>query len=47
MRRGDMRNSYNIVIEKPEGKRPLGIPRLRSANDIKMYFKIIHSQGLD
>jgi hypothetical protein len=47
MRRGDIRNSYKIVIENPEGKRPLGTPRLRSANDINIYFKIIHSQGLD
>jgi hypothetical protein len=25
---GDVRNSYNILVGKPEGKRPLGRPRL-------------------
>jgi hypothetical protein len=24
-----MRNAYNIMVEKPEGKRPLGRPRRR------------------
>jgi len=25
---GDMRNAYSILVVKPEGKRPLGRPRL-------------------
>jgi hypothetical protein len=28
-RMGEMRNAYNILIGKPEGKRPLGRPRRR------------------
>jgi hypothetical protein len=28
-RMGEMRNAYKILIGKPEGKRPLGIPRRR------------------
>jgi hypothetical protein len=24
---GDRRGSYRVLVEKPEGKRPLGIPR--------------------
>jgi hypothetical protein len=26
---GEMRNAYNILVGKPEGKRPLGRPRSR------------------
>jgi hypothetical protein len=26
---GEMRNTYNIFVGKPEGKRPLGKPRRR------------------
>jgi hypothetical protein len=32
------RNAYRILVEKPEGKRPLGRPRYRSM-DIKMYLR--------
>jgi hypothetical protein len=35
-RRGDMRNAYRILIGKPEGKRPLGRPRRRWEDNIKM-----------
>jgi hypothetical protein len=28
-RTGTMRNAYNILVEKPEGNRPLGRPRSR------------------
>jgi hypothetical protein len=36
---GDKRNAYRILIRKPEGKRPLGRPRRRWVNDIKIYLK--------
>jgi hypothetical protein len=26
---GEMENAYNILVGKPEGKRPLGRPRFR------------------
>jgi hypothetical protein len=33
---GEMRNVYRLVVGKPEGKRPLGIPRHRWIDNIKM-----------
>jgi hypothetical protein len=35
-RMGEMRNTYNLLVEKLEGKRPLGRPRRRLADNIKM-----------
>jgi hypothetical protein len=29
---GEIKNAYNILIGKPEGKRPLGNPRCRWEN---------------
>jgi hypothetical protein len=33
---GDTRNAYNIFVEKPEGNRPLGRPRRRWEDNIRM-----------
>jgi hypothetical protein len=33
---GEERKTYKLLVEKPEGKRRLRKPRLRSVNDIKM-----------
>jgi hypothetical protein len=33
---GAKRNAYRILVGKPEGKRPLGRPRLRRIKNIKM-----------
>jgi hypothetical protein len=33
---GDKRNSYRILLGKPEGKRPLGRPKRRSEDNIKI-----------
>jgi len=33
---GNRRGSYNVLVERPEGKRPLGKPRCRWENNIKM-----------
>jgi hypothetical protein len=38
---GEMRNAYNILIGKPEWKRPLGRPRHRWKNNIKMHLREI------
>jgi hypothetical protein len=33
---GEMRNAYNILVGKPEGKRPLGRPRRGWEDNIRM-----------
>jgi hypothetical protein len=33
---GEGRGSYRILMGRPEGKRPFGIPRHRWEDDIKM-----------
>jgi hypothetical protein len=33
---GEEGNAYRILLGKPEGKRPLGRPRRRCVNNIKM-----------
>jgi hypothetical protein len=33
---GEEKNVYNVLEGKPEGKRPLGRPRLRSEDGIRM-----------
>jgi hypothetical protein len=38
-RMGNKRNAYRILVGKPEGKRPLGRPRHRWVNNIKMDLK--------
>jgi hypothetical protein len=35
-RMGETRNAYRILVGKPEGKRPLGRPRRRWVNNIKI-----------
>jgi hypothetical protein len=35
-RMGEKRNAYRSLLEKPEGKRPLGRPRRRWVDNIKM-----------
>jgi hypothetical protein len=36
---GDMRNAYEILVGKPEGKRPLGRPRRGWEDNIAMDLK--------
>jgi hypothetical protein len=40
-RYGEKRNAYRILVGKPEEKRPLGRPRRRWADNIKMDFREI------
>jgi hypothetical protein len=44
-RMGEGRNVYWVLVGKPEGKRPLGRPRRRWENGIKMSLKEIGWEG--
>jgi hypothetical protein len=46
-RMGKKRNAYRILVENPEGKRPLGTPRRRWVNNIKMDLREIRWDGMD
>ena len=43
---GESRGVYRILVGKPEGKRPLGRPRLRKDDNIKMYFQEVGYWGM-
>jgi hypothetical protein len=38
---GEGRNVYRVLVGNPEGKRPLGRPRRRWENGIKMDLRVI------
>jgi hypothetical protein len=40
------RNAYRIYVGKPEGKRPLGRPRCRRVDNIKMKLREIGWDGV-
>jgi hypothetical protein len=46
---GERRGSYKVLVRKPEGKRPLGRPRRRREDNIKMDIQEVGlgGQGLD
>jgi hypothetical protein len=46
-RMGEMRNAYRILAGKPGGKRPLGRPRRRWVDNIKMVLREIGWDGMD
>jgi hypothetical protein len=43
----EKRNAYRILVGKPEGKRPLGRPRRRWVDNIKMDLREIGWDGVD
>jgi hypothetical protein len=43
----EKRNAYRILVRKPEGKRPLGRPRRRWVDNIKMDVREIEWDGVD
>jgi hypothetical protein len=44
---GEKRNADRILVGKPEGKRPLGRPRCRWEDNIKMDFREIGWGSMD
>jgi hypothetical protein len=44
---GETRNAYRILVGKPEGKNPLGRPRRRWMDNIKMDLREIGWDGRD
>jgi hypothetical protein len=44
---GEKRNAHRIFVGKPEGKIPLGRPRRRWVDNIKMDFRDIEWNGVD
>jgi hypothetical protein len=44
---GEKRNAYRILVGKPEGRRPLGSPRRRWVDNIKMDLREIGWDGVD
>jgi hypothetical protein len=44
---GEERKVYKVFVGKPEGKRPLGRPRLRWENGIRMDLREIGLEGVD
>jgi proteasome lid subunit RPN8/RPN11 len=46
-RRGAKRNACRILVGKPEGKKPIGRPRCRWVDNIKVNFREIGWGGMD
>jgi hypothetical protein len=44
---GKKRNACNILVGKPEGKRPLGRPRRKCVDNIKKDLREIRWDGMD
>jgi hypothetical protein len=44
---GEERNTYGILVGNPEGKRPLGRPRSRWMDNIKMDLREIEWDGMN
>jgi hypothetical protein len=44
---GEERGLYRVLVEKPEGKRPLGRPKRRWENNIEMDLQEVRYGGMD
>jgi hypothetical protein len=44
---GEKRNTYRLLVGKPEGKRPLGRPRCRWVDNVKMNLGETEWGGID
>jgi hypothetical protein len=45
--RGEGRGIYRVLVGKPEGKRPLGTPRSRLEDNIKMDLQEVGCRDMD
>jgi len=43
----ERRGVYRVLVGKPEGKRPLGIPRRRWEDNIKMDLQEVGCRGMN
>jgi hypothetical protein len=46
-RMGERKGVYGVLVGKPEGKRPLGIPRIRWEDNIKMDLQEVGCWGVE
>ena len=46
-RMGERRGVYRVLVGRPEGKRPLGRPRCRWEDNIRMDFQEVECGGMD
>ena len=46
-RMGDRKGVYRVLVGKPEGKRPLGRPRRRWEDNIKMDLQKVGCEAID
>jgi hypothetical protein len=46
-RKGEKRNAYRILVGKPEGRRPLGRPRRRWVDNVKIDLREIGWDSVD
>jgi hypothetical protein len=46
-RMGERRGTYKVLVGKPEGRRPLGRPRRRWEDNIKMDLREVGCSGID
>jgi hypothetical protein len=44
---GERRGVYRVLVGKPEGKRPLGRPRCRGGDTIKMDLQKVGCESMD
>jgi len=44
---GERRGVYRVLVGKPEGKRPLGRPRRRWEDNIKMDLQVVGCEDMD
>jgi hypothetical protein len=44
---GEGRGVYRVLVGKPEGRRPLGRPRCRWVDNIKMDLQDVGFRGMD